>query len=108
MKNYSYFGIYDGHGGRQIVDYLENALENTIVEELKLADDADTKELIKVKSTNNETNSYKLTKALGIKYTLALTKHLPFWTNHFNSFKKKDDLADSFLQGVYFYQTLKL
>ena len=40
LKNVSYFGIYDGHGGRQIVDYLENALENQIAEELKLTDDA--------------------------------------------------------------------
>jgi hypothetical protein len=46
---------------------------------------------------------YKLTKSLGIKYCSDLTTHLPNWQKHFNSFKKKDDLADSFLQGAYFY-----
>lgn len=39
--NVSYFGVYDGHGGRQIVDFLETALENNIVEELRQKDDAD-------------------------------------------------------------------
>lgn len=39
-----YPGIYDGHGGRAIVDYLENALENTICQELKLQDDASIQE----------------------------------------------------------------
>jgi hypothetical protein len=68
---------------------------------LKLADEGDTKELIKVKSSD-ETKSYKLTKSLGIKYCTELIKHLPEWTKQFNSNKKKDDLADAFLQGVYF------
>jgi hypothetical protein len=67
---------------------------------LKLANEGDTKQLIKVKKTD-ETASYKLTKSLGIKYCLDLTSHLD--QTHFNSHKKKDDLADAFLQGVYFY-----
>ena len=37
----SYFGVYDGHGGRQIVDFLEESLENNISTELKLNDSAD-------------------------------------------------------------------
>jgi hypothetical protein len=69
---------------------------------LKLADEGDTKQLIKAKSTD-DTKAYKLTKSLGIKYCLDLTCHLPDWQKHFNSHKKKDDLADSFLQGAYFY-----
>ncbi len=69
---------------------------------LKIADEGDTKQLIKAKSTD-DTKAYKLTKSLGIKYCLDLTTHLPDWQKHFNSFKKKDDLADSFLQGAYFY-----
>jgi hypothetical protein len=69
---------------------------------LKLADEGDTKQLIKAKSTD-DTKAYKLTKSLGIKYCLDLTNHLPDWQKHFNSHKKKDDLADSFLQGAYFY-----
>jgi serine/threonine protein phosphatase PrpC len=40
-SNLSYFGVYDGHGGRKIVDFLEEALENNIIEELRQPDDAD-------------------------------------------------------------------
>jgi hypothetical protein len=69
---------------------------------LKLADEGDTKQLIKAKGTD-DTKAYKLTKSLGIKYCLDLTTHLDSWQKHFNSHKKKDDLADAFLQGAYFY-----
>ena len=72
---------------------------------LKLADDGDTKQLVKAKN-ENETKGYKMTKSLGIKYCLELIKHLPEWITHFNSHKKKDDLADSFLQGAYFMNTV--
>lgn len=69
---------------------------------LKIANDGDTKELVKAKKTT-ETAGYKLTKSLGMKYCLELIQHLPDSVSHFKSFKKKDDLADSFLQGAYFY-----
>lgn len=73
---------------------------------LKLADSGDTKELVKAKSeSNNDGKAYKLTKTLGIKYCTDLISHLPDWLKNFNSHKKKDDLADSFLQGAYFYGT---
>ncbi len=39
-ENISYFGVYDGHGGRQIVDFLEESLEKNIYKELKMSDDA--------------------------------------------------------------------
>ena len=71
---------------------------------LKLANDGDTQKLVKLKG--QEAKTYKLTKALGIKYCTELisseeeTKEK--WLNHFNSFKKKDDMADSFLQGIYY------
>lgn len=46
---------------------------------------------------NKKTDNYKLTKSLGIKYTKVLidNEKLTF----LNTFKKKDDLCDSFLQG---------
>jgi len=69
---------------------------------LKIANDGDKKQLVKAKSTD-ETKGYKLTKSLGIKYCLELIEHLPDSVTHFKSHKKKDDLADSFLQGAYFY-----
>ena len=75
---------------------------------LKIANDGDKKQLIKAKSTD-ETKGYKLTKSLGMKYCLELIQHLPESVTHFKSHKKKDDLADSFLQGAYFYtQLIKL
>lgn len=40
LENFSYFGIYDGHGGRQIVDFLEDAFEQNIMIELKEPDEA--------------------------------------------------------------------
>ena len=39
--NLAYFGVYDGHGGRQIVDFLEEKLEQNICVELRMTDDAD-------------------------------------------------------------------
>lgn len=78
---------------------------------LKLANEGDTKQLIKVKKESVEegkdTKAYKLTKSLGIKYCGDMITHLPDWLKHFNSFKKKDDMADSFLQGAYFYTSLE-
>jgi serine/threonine protein phosphatase PrpC len=41
---FSYFGVYDGHGGRQIVDFLDETLERNIGLELLQPDDADIKE----------------------------------------------------------------
>ena len=35
-----------------------------------------------------------------------MVQHIPDWLKHFNSHKKKDDLADSFLQGAYFYSNM--
>jgi hypothetical protein len=33
-----------------------------------------------------------------------MSKHLPDWLAKFNSHKKKDDLADAFLQGAYYFE----
>ena len=99
--------IYDYYLIRGIIDKEKTgSLISTVKfmspsNKLKLADIGDTKELIKVKATD-ESKSYKLTKSLGIKYCLELIKHLPNWITFFNENKKKDDLADAFLQGVYF------
>ena len=68
---------------------------------LKLADEGDTKTLIKAKG--DESKSYKLTKALGIKYCKIMIDPFPEWKEVLDSHKKKDDLADSFLQGMYYY-----
>jgi serine/threonine protein phosphatase PrpC len=46
LPNYSYLAVYDGHGGRQIVDYLEQTLEGVVAEEFLLDDDAEALERI--------------------------------------------------------------
>ena len=40
IPEFSYFGVYDGHGGRQIADFLEETLENNISIELQESDEA--------------------------------------------------------------------
>ena len=102
--------IYDFYLIRGIVDKNITKSEITLVKymcpsnKLKLANDGDTQKLVKLKG--QEAKTYKLTKALGIKYCTELismdenTKEK--WLEHFNSFKKKDDMADSFLQGIYY------
>lgn len=55
-------------------------------------------------NTNVETGlkNYALRKKEGIKITQALIKEKYIqWLPHFNQHKKKDDLADAFLQGIY-------
>lgn len=101
--------IYDYYLIRGIVD--KNITQSLIKEvkfispsnKLKLATDGDKLELIKVKDNKDDTKRYKLTKSLGIKYCFELIKHLNDWIIKLNTIKKKDDLADSFLQGVYYY-----
>lgn len=41
-------------------------------------------------------------KKLAIEYTKELLKNNNIWLNHLNSFEKKDDLCDCFLQGYHF------
>jgi len=71
---------------------------------IKLATDGETQQIVKMKSTD-ESKAYKMTKSLAVKYATEMTKHLPEWLDKFNSHKKKDDLADAFLQGAYYFET---
>jgi hypothetical protein len=56
--------------------------------------------------------SYKDRKKLGIDVTARLVNDLPLlkdvWTDYFKNHQKKDDLADSFLQGVWYLQSTKM
>lgn len=98
--------LYDYYLIRGIVDKSITKSNIDIVKymcpsnKLKIANDGDTQTLVKLKG--NEAKTYKLTKQLGIKYCLDLIKNKEYWLKHFNSFKKKDDMADSFLQGIYY------
>ena len=49
-----------------------------------------------------ENKKYKLTKQLGIKYTRNLLSSQPQWLEHLDKYKKKDDLCDAYLQGLYY------
>ena len=105
--------IYDYYLIRGIID--KNITKSNILEvkflapsnKLKLINEKDSKELIKLKN-DSDSKSYKLTKSLAIKYCTELIEHLDNWKIFFNNNKKKDDLADSFLQGVYFYNNGKV
>jgi hypothetical protein len=59
------------------------------------------KEFVSKKTTYNER------KKISIKITRELIEesHLHKWTNHFDTHKKKDDLADSYLQGLWYIKT---
>jgi hypothetical protein len=102
--------IYDFYLIRGIVDKEITKSEINLVKymcpsnKLKLASDGDSQKLVKLKG--QEAKTYKLTKALGIKYCAELISSnkevKEKWLDHFNSYKKKDDMADSFLQGIYY------
>jgi hypothetical protein len=98
--------VYDYFLIRGIVD-KEQTNSNIILvkymspsNKLKLASNGDTQELVKLKGDDAKT--YKLTKSLAIKYCKELIKPYDEWVKIFNSYKKKDDMADSFLQGLYY------
>ena len=102
--------IYDYFMIRGLVDKLSTKSNITKVKfmspsnKIKLATDGETQQIVKLKADSEDSKAYKLTKSLAVKYTQEMVKHLPFWLNDFNSHKKKDDLADAFLQGAYYYE----
>ena len=98
--------VYDYFLIRGMVDKEKTKSNITLVKymspsnKLKLASNGDTQELVKLKG--NDAKTYKLTKSLAIKYCKALIEPYDEWVEKFNSYKKKDDMADSFLQGLYY------
>ena len=107
---YDYYlirGIIDKNKGSLLQSNISQVRFISPSNKLKLANDDDSNELIKIKKTDNDSKTYKLTKNLGIKYCINMIQHSNKWCAHFEKHKKKDDLADSFLQGAYFYNTIK-
>jgi len=101
--------IYDYYMIRGMVD---KAITKSLIKKvkfmspsnkIKLASDGETQQLVKLKSSD-ESKAYKMTKSLAVKYATEMCKHLPEWLAKFNSHKKKDDLADAFLQGAYYFE----
>ena len=70
---------------------------------LKLVDDGQTKQIVIYKAESNESKAYKLTKELSVKYAKELIIGTE-WVTFLSSQKKKDDLADALLQGLYYYE----
>lgn len=69
----------------------------------KLKVDADnTLKVLKGKGKGK--NKYKLTKELGLQYTRQLLADSPDELDFLNSFTKKDDLCDAYLQGRYYLE----
>jgi len=102
--------IYDYYMIRGMVDKaitksnIEKVKFMSPSNKIKLASDGETQQIVKLKADSEDSKAYKLTKSLAVKYTQEMVKHLPFWLNDFNSHKKKDDLADAFLQGAYYFE----
>ena len=65
----------------------------------KVKNEKPSKEIIGEKKTKQI--KYKMTKELGIKYTKELLTDKVNWLTHLDTYKKKDDLCDAFLQGYY-------
>ena len=93
---YDYYlirGVVDKHFNSQINKVLYMSPSNKI----KLSKDK------KIVKEADKTKKYKLTKKLAVDYVKALLDtDLKNFKDYFLSIKKKDDLADAFLQGAYF------
>ena len=88
-------------------DLLENKEEIKIEEEHK--GDDENKEEIKIQDSDKDAKKkkgssvkYADKKRLAIEHSKYYLKENPTFINFFNEHKKKDDLADSFLQGLYY------
>ena len=55
------------------------------------------------KEINESTNKYKTTKKLSIENTKEILKYNPEYIRLIENSKKSDDLCDTFLQGLYFF-----
>jgi len=93
---YQYFVIR----GKVDKDSIKNIKFISPSNKLKINEDRTLEVLTKAK---NEGKTYKMTKQLGIKYTLIMLNDdiNNGWIEHLDKFKKKDDLCDAFLQGYY-------
>ena len=88
---------------------IEKDLNNSIIEKITFFAPSNKLKIGGKVNENNEeidnaVNKYKKTKDLGITNCLELIKYEQKYVDHFNSFKKKDDLADAFLHCVYYFQ----
>jgi len=97
--------IYDYYLIRGIVDKNKNNL-NSCINQVKYMSPSNKIKLSKDKQIVKDAdkkNKYKLTKKLAVDYVkLLLDDDLNNFKDYFLGVKKKDDLADAFLQGAYY------
>lgn len=76
------------------------ATTNVVIDE---EDEEDEEEEETAKSkTKKDSEKYKLTKELSIKYAKILLSNEKIWLDHLATYTKKDDMTDSYLQGYYY------
>ena len=82
-----------------------NTVDNTVVNTVDNTVNIDDNQLI----TKNKkvTIKYADKKRLAIEHAKYFLKEFPKYINFFENHKKKDDLADSFLQGLYYIKNIK-
>ena len=102
-------GLYDFSAIRGLLDKVPESNIKVVKfmnpsNKLKLIDNGQTKQVVIYKAESKESKAYKLTKALSVKYAKELITGMNEWTTFFNVQKKKDDLADALLQGLYYYE----
>jgi len=103
MKTVSTF-LYFYFVARGLEDKIDNSTINNVrffspSNKLRVNEDQ-TMEVLR--KTKNSTETYKMTKKLGIKYTKILLKDDEEMLRKLDSYKKKDDLCDAYLQGYYY------
>jgi hypothetical protein len=84
---------------------IQHFIENDITEIFEVSSGNKLKDFIEKKKT-----TYAERKKIGIDITRKIIEdkaHLNIWLDEFNKSKKKDDLADCFLQGIWFIKNKK-
>lgn len=102
-------GLYDFYMIRGLLDKIPESNIRIVKfmspsNKLKLVDDGQIKQVIIYKEESKDSKAYKLTKELSVKYAKELITDMNEWILFFNNQKKKDDLADALLQGLYYYE----
>lgn len=98
MLLYSYYLLKSVENGMENNNKIREILLFNATGKLKIYDGPEIKSDIKDTHARN--------KFLAIQYCPYFLKNDTEWLNYFNNHKKKDDLADCYLQGLYFFKKI--